>query len=319
MRRHLVIGGTSGIGRAIAKELCDRDEEVSVLIRNKSKADKYYHDLPAVQIIQGDAFKSDDIENAMEGIDVVYYCINVPYHHWSRDAKSLLYTSVNAAIKKKPRFVFPGNVYVYGHAQTITVKESHPLDFHTKKGRIRVEMERMLRTAEDEEGLDYLIIRMPDFYGPYVINGFYEKLFMHSLQGKKLQWYGDLDVTIEFIFIEDAAKGMVIAALSDKPGREFNLPGANLTTPREFLSEIVNQGWKESKIKSTNSGMLIGLAGIFSPVAREFKEMMYLKQERFVLDGTLYKSTFGVLPSTPYKEGIKKTLRWAKNFYGIRT
>jgi len=318
MRRHLVIGGTSGIGRAIAKELIDRKEEVSVLVRNKSKADKYYQDLPSVNIIQGDASKSADIENAISDKEIVYYCINIPYHHWNKEAKPLLYTSMNAAIKSKSRFIFPGNVYVYGHAQTITVKESHPQDSHTRKGKLRIEMERMLKTAEDEEGLDYLIIRMPDFYGPYVINGYSEKVFTNALQGKTIHWYGDIDVTIEFIFIEDAAKAMVTAALTNKPGREFNVPGSSLTTPREFLSEVANQAWKGSKVKANNSGMLVSLAGIFSPLIREFKEMMYLKQERFVLDGTVYKSTFGMLPSTPYKDGIKKTLRWAKNFYGIK-
>lgn len=319
MRRHLVIGGTGGLGRAIAKELTDRQEDVSVFVRNKSKADKYFSDIPSVQIIQGDAAKPADIENAINGNDIVYYCINIPYHHWFRESKPLLYTSINAAVKCKARFVFPGNVYVYGHAQTITVKESHPQDSHTRKGKLRIEMERMLRTAAEEEGLDYLIIRMPDFYGPYIINGFSEKIFIHALQGKKIRWYGDIDVTIEFIYIEDAAKAMVTAALANKPNREYNLPGASLTTPREFLSEVANQAWKGSKVKSSNSRFFIGMAGIFSPIAREFKEMLYLKQERFVLDGTLYKSTFGVLPSTPYKDGIKKTLRWAKNFYGIRT
>lgn len=319
MRRHLVIGGTSGIGRAIAKELADRHEEIAVFIRNKSKAETYYKDLPSVQIIEGDASKSADVENAINESDIVYYCINIPYHHWYKEAKPLLYTSMNAAIKNKARFLFPGNVYIYGHAQTITVKESHPLDSHTRKGKIRIEMERMLRTAEEEEGLDYIIIRMPDFYGPYVINGYYEKIFINALHGKTIKWYGDIDVTIEFIFIEDAAKAMVTAALGNKSVREFNIPGSSLTTPREFLSEVANQAWKGSKIKARNSKLLISAAGLFSPVAREFKEMLYLKQERFVLDGTTYKSTFGVFPSTPYKEGIKKTLRWAKNFYGIRT
>jgi nucleoside-diphosphate-sugar epimerase len=140
-------------------------------------------------------------------------------------------------------------------------------------------------------------------------------MFIHALEGKTIRWYGSLDIPIEFIFIEDAGKAMVLVGLSDKSeGKSYNVPGHSITTPREFLNEISRQGWKNSKVKNTRSNLAVGVAGIFSPLAREFKEMMYLKKERFILEGTLFKFTFGSFPSTPYSLGIKKTLRWLRNF-----
>lgn len=316
MSKHLVVGATSGLGRATAKSLLECGEEVRVLVRNMEKAEKYFSDLKGIEIISGDAAKPEDIASALKGVSVLFYCINVPYHHWESKAKNLLEISLQESIKADAKFVFPGNVYVYGKAQTITVREEHPHDAHTKKGKIRKDMERMLKIASEERGLNYTIVRMPDFYGPFVINGMYDKIFINALQGKPLHWYGKLDIPIEFIYIEDAGKAMSMAGLSDKSnGKEFNVPGSGITSPREFLNEVARQGWKESRIKASNSSLVVSLGGIFNPVAREFKEMMYLKRERFILDGTLFKQTFGYVPSTPYKTGINKTLRWVRHFY----
>lgn len=42
--------------------------------------------------------------------------------------------------------------------------------------------------------------------------------------------------------------------------------------------------------------------------------MLYLKKERLILDGSLYTSTFGDYPSTPYEQGIAATLDWARQW-----
>jgi nucleoside-diphosphate-sugar epimerase len=55
---------------------------------------------------------------------------------------------------------------------------------------------------------------------------------------------------------------------------------------------------------------MIALAGISNPLVREFYEMLYLKRERMILDGTKFRSKFRGIPATPYKDGIKKTLDW---------
>lgn len=177
-------------------------------------------------------------------------------------------------------------------------------------------MEQMLIRANKERGLIYSIIRMPDFYGPYVINGFSEKFFQNALRGKKLQWFGGLNVPIELIFIEDGGEAMAIAGLSAKAdGMQFNMPGCAETTAKKFLKEISRQSGKHSAISSINSEFIVAMAGLFNPVAKEFKEMMYLKSERLIMTGELFRTTFDILPATPYEEGIRKTLEWTKNFF----
>ncbi len=320
--KHLIIGFTGGIGRATAKALLEKGESVVALVRNLQKAEKYAQGLPAIELIQGDAANLSDIEKALENCSTLFYCANVPYPNWQSEARELLAVSITAAVNKKAKLVFPGNVYVFGKAQQSLVNEGHPHAASTKKGKIRIEMEQMILRANKEHGLCYSIVRMPDFYGSFVINGFSEKIFQNALHGKKIQWFGGLNVPTELIYIEDGGEAMAIAGLSSKgDGMQFNvsgysdLPGEAGTTAKKFLKEISRQAGKHSKISSINIEFLVAIAGLFNPIAKEFKEMMYLKSQRLIMTGELFRTTFDTLPATPYEEGIRKTLEWTKNFF----
>jgi nucleoside-diphosphate-sugar epimerase len=315
---YLVLGATGGIGRAIVAELSSKEKKVVVLSRNKQKAENYFKDFNNVTIISGDASNADDVNKASENCGALFYCINTPYNKWAQTVKPLLKISIEACIKNNVKLIFPGNVYIYGFAQYNRVDELHPKFPCAKKGRIRLDMENMLFKAGSDEGLDFAIFRMPDFYGPYVINGFSEKVFTNALTGKALKWIGSKNVDVEYIFIEDAAKAMVEGGLSEKSNRkEFNIPACCETTTEKFLNEISKQGGKDSKMQVLNSNLIFTIMGWFNPIVREVKEMLYLKRHKLILDGSQYKKTFGELPATSYDEGIKKTLDWSREYYKI--
>jgi nucleoside-diphosphate-sugar epimerase len=315
---HLIIGFTGGIGRAVALALNKRNIPTKVLARNPEKARKYADGFSNLEIIAGDASEIADVDRAMEGVSVVYYCVNIPYPAWEKSAIKLFYNCLSSAVKHNVKLVFPGNVYVYGHAKYNPVNEIHPHAAHTKKGQVRMEMEEMMAMARKDQGLDYTIVRMPDFYGPFVINTFSEQLYINALRNKKLQWIGDLHTEIELIYIEDGGEAMLMAALSDKSnGEVFNIPGSDVTTAHNYLSEIINQAGSKGKITTFNSELLFTVIGLFSPMVREVKEMLYLKREKLILDGSKFNDTIGTIPATGYSEGVAKTLEWVKGFYKI--
>jgi hypothetical protein len=68
----------------------------------------------------------------------------------------------------------------------------------------------------------------------------------------------------------------------------------------------------KSKIRTVQK-FIIALAGIKNPMAREFYELLYLRRERMILDGTKFRTKFRRIPATPYKDGIKKTLDWFRD------
>jgi nucleoside-diphosphate-sugar epimerase len=315
---HLILGFTGGIGHAVAVALSKRNIPIKVLVRNADKAKKYADGINNLEIIQGDAANLQDLKKVFQGISVVHYCVNIPYQHWEKEALPLFKKCVDMAVELKVKLIFPGNVYVYGNAKYNPVDEKHPHAAHTKKGQIRMEMEEMMALANQHHGLEYTIVRMPDFYGPFVVNGFSEELYINAIKGKGLRWVGDLSTEIELIFIEDGGEAMVLAALDEKSnGEVFNIPGIETTTAQKYLSEIAKTAGTNSKISTLNSNFLFKIIGLFIPVVKELVEMLYLKREKLILDGKKFTKTIGPLPVTDYNNGIKKTLDWAKGFYQI--
>lgn len=314
----LVVGATGSLGPSVIKELKRRNVGVRAMVRDKSKAELYLGKDSEIEIVQGSAASKESLIGALEDCSHLFYLVNVPYHKWFEKAFPLLHASAEAAVKKNAKLVFPGNVYNYGYAQYNPVDEKHPWDAHTKKGEIRIELENYLKTEKEERGLKHTVVRMPDFYGPFVINTFSEKAYVNALTGKPIRWIGDLDTPTEYIFIEDAGEAMVTAGLSDKStGEEFNVPAYEPITSRDYLTEIVNQAGSKSKITTLNSELVFNLAGVFSPLIREVQEMLYLKRDELILDGTKFKEIFGKLPARNYKDGITATLDWAKDFYNL--
>jgi len=315
-KKCLVVGATGGIGRAAVKAIVEQQFSVRVLVRSKQKAEKYFFGMKNVEIFEGDASKPVDLKKAIKGCSALFYCANVPYTDWIEKARQLLKFSLDAAAEAKARFIFPGNVYVYGHAQYNPVDEKHPHAAHTVKGKIRVEMEEMLKKYSVEKGLQFTIVRFPDFYGPFVVNGFSEKVYLNALAGKSLQWIGAEDVPLEYIFIEDAGKCLVEAGLSEKGiNQEFNVPATKPITNKEYLEIISKLGGANSKFQILNSTLIFTVIGFFNKLIKEVAEMLYLKREELILDGTKFKNTFGYLPSTAYEEGVKKTFEWVRAFY----
>jgi len=315
---HLILGFTGGIGRAVALALSKRNISMKVLVRDANKAAKYTSGLNNIEVVEGDASVVEDLEKSFTDVSHVHYCINIPYQKWEEQALPLLSKSVDAAIKHNVKLVFPGNVYVYGHAKYNPVDEQHPHAAHTKKGHIRMEMEEMLALARKDKGLDYTIVRMPDFYGPFVINGFSEQLYVNAIKGKQLRWIGDLNAEVELIYINDGGEAMVSAALSDKSSGEiFNIPGYSITSSAKYLQEIISQAGSKSKFSTLNTDFLFKVLGLFIPVLKEIVEMLYLKREKLILSGKKYADTIGPVPTTDYSSGIKQTLSWVKEFYKL--
>jgi len=305
---HLVLGATGGSGYWAAQKLIARGERVRLLVRDPSKIPEVAKG-ERVEAVRGDALNEEDVRGAAEGASTIFYCVNSPYNLWTRLAVPMLETTISVAKEVGAKIVFPGNVYVFGHVNTEFVKEDHPRDPHTKKGKIRVQLERMVDAAWKNDGVPYTLVRMPDFYGPHVPNPIYADVFRNALSGKPMPFYGKLDSPFECVYIEDVGEALATAGLDPTTaGESYHLPGIP-TTGREWLTLVAREAGTSPRIRAIPPFM-VGLVGLWNPLAREFHEMLYLKRERLLLDGSKYKAKFGKIPQTPYAEGIKKTLDW---------
>jgi nucleoside-diphosphate-sugar epimerase len=307
---NLVLGATGGIGHWTVAELVEHGESVRVLVRDPERFRRAWPGAKGVDVQAGDALVAEDVLRAAKDTTTIFHCVNVPYSEWTAKVFPMLTNTISAAQAVGARVVFPGNVYVFGHARADLVREDHPREPHTRKGRLRLQMERRLEELHRAQGLSYTIVRMPDFYGPFIVNRLYSDIFRNALRGRSMPWYGDLDVPFEFLFVPDGGGAMVRAGLDPgSNGETYHVPGAGVITPREFLGLVAEASGSNARPRAIPS-WLVALVGMVNPEARELREMLYLRRERLLLDGSKYREKFGAVPATPYRRGVPATLDW---------
>jgi nucleoside-diphosphate-sugar epimerase len=305
----LVTGATGSLGAALVRQLADRD--LRVLVRDAMAFQRMFGDVDA-DVREGDLSVVEDIDDAIDDVDTVFHCACMPYFHWG-DLVGHTRRLITAAEEEEKvvDIVFPGNVLVYGDVGPGTVREDQPHAPGTKKGVIRVNIERQLREANTRGECRTTVARLPDLYGPGVTNRCMRRIFPTVLDGNTVSWPGDLDADREFVHVDDAAAAMVRLAESDVGwGKAWHVPGPGTTTAREFIGKAFELAGHEPDVREA-IGVAINMTDRFTKDAREEKELFYLFLRPPILDGSAWRRSFGAdPPSTPYKDGLKDTVDW---------
>nr|WP_295974102.1 SDR family NAD(P)-dependent oxidoreductase [uncultured Bacillus sp.] len=306
MKKALVLGATGGIGYALVRELVDRGVEVVAFSRRKERLDVLYQKESKVSIFSGDALVEKDVIEAADGVDVIFHAVSFPYQEWREKHPLCMEIIIRAAEKQQAKIALVDNIYAYGIQSKIEVNEDTRKEPHTKKGKIRLAMENRLKRSNSP----YLIVHMPDLYGPNAENTILHETLKNVVLNKSANFVGNTKVAREFIFTLDGAKAMVeLASREDTYNQNWNIPSAHPITGEEII-EILRKEFGYKKSIRTVSKTMIQFIGIFQPFMREMVEMMYLTEDPVILSGKKYEAKIGSIPQTPYKEGIKKTLNW---------
>jgi len=94
-------------------------------------------------------------------------------------------------------------------------------------------------------------------------------------------------------------------------GEVWIAPHAAPSTQQEIIEIAAKELGVEPQY-SVISPLMMRLAGLFVPAARESVEMMYEFTEPFIIDSSKFEKTFG-MHATPMNEAIKETLAWHKS------
>src|ERR1700730_18452086 len=141
--RALIIGATGGIGHAATGALIAHGWSVSALHRDPARAAAGFRSIP-VEWAKGDAMSAADVTAAAKDVNVILHGANPPrYRRWRELAVPMLANSIAAAKASGARVIFPGNVYNFGPNAGTVVDETAPQNPRTRKGAVRVEMEKM--------------------------------------------------------------------------------------------------------------------------------------------------------------------------------
>ena len=310
--RVLVTGGAGFIGSHVADALIARGHEVTVL---DDLSGGFRVNVPsAADFVQGSIVDDQLVDGLFRAsrFDYVYHLAAYAAEGLSHFIKRFNYTNnvigsvtlLNAAINHGTRgFVFASSIAVYGRSPELPMTEDTPPRPEDSYGIAKLAVEQELRATKDLFGLDYLIFRPHNVYGPRQnIADRYRNvvgIFMNQiLQDKPMTIFGDGTQTRAFSYIDDVAPVMAAAVGSERAWNQvFNI-GADQPTTLNDLAERV-----------------AAAMGVPSRV-------VHLEPRHEVphahSDHTRLAAVFGAGRATPLDEGLGRMAAWVKQ-HGART
>jgi nucleoside-diphosphate-sugar epimerase len=305
---HLVLGD-GVIGLAVADEL-QRLGRPHALASRQPPAEASH----AAPHRRTDALDLPQLLAATADATHVHVTLGLAYQTavWQRDWPRIAENLVQAARRHGFRIVFFDNVYPYGPTPLqVPMTEEHPQRPVSRKGQIRKAVDDRLMRAAREDGVPVLIARCADFYGPGVRNSMlYMAGIERQLRGKAAQCLGNPDLPHSLTYTLDAARGLVRLALDDGAyGQAWHLPTASpAPTMRAMLVQSARLLGAPELVQVMPRPM-IGVLGLFVPVLREVKEMLYQNEQPYVFSSARFMQRYPDFRVTPYAEGLLATIR----------
>jgi len=307
----LILGATGGIGGETARQLIREDWEVRALKRGGNRS---VH-TDDIQWIRGDALDREHVNAAATDCSVIVHAVNPPgYRNWQHLVLPMLRNTISAAEQNSSLIVLPGTVYNYGPDAFPLLREDAQQRPVTKKGAIRVQMEKELE-AYSQRGGRVLIVRAGDFFGPHAGNNWFSQgLIKPGRLPKVISNPGTPDTGHQWAYLPDIAK--TISALLARheeldPFARFHMQGHWDPDGREMaraIQRITAHYGSAAKIQPFPWWFMY-MAAPFNATLRELLEMRYLWRQSARLDNTKLVTFLGTEPHTPLDEAVHMTLQ----------
>lgn len=304
-----ILGAGGSIGTELARELTSFTDKIRLVSRNPKKINK------TDELFSADLVNASKVSEAVKGSDVVYLVVGLPYNAklWQEMWPKIMQNTINACKEHKSKLVFLDNIYMYDPDHIPHTTEETPVDPSSKKGKVRADIADMIMNEVKAGSLKALIARAPDFYGPNIKNSLLNDAVFNPLKsGKKANYFASVDFVHSFIWTPDATKATAILGNDEKAyGQVWHLPTASdPMTGRQIIEFLASEMGIKPKFQVAGK-TLISIMGLFNPIMKEFKEMLYQYDREYVFDSSKFEKAYNFKP-TPYKEGLKKMIAAAK-------
>jgi len=200
---------------------------------------------------------------------------------------------LEAARKKSvKRVIYSSASSVVGAAKYVPTDEDHPCFPSTPYAVAKLCCENYVRLYHELYGLQYVIFRFFNVYGPFERTGLAPvTTFMTSMMnGSPVKITGDGSQTRDFVFVKDVAHFIRLATATNTDHALLNL-GTGVPTS------------------------ILQLVGLCAETVGRKPDIQYQPRRagdisNFYADVRRLRETFGEVPHTPLKEGLKQTYNW---------
>ncbi len=263
--RILVTGGAGNVASAVVRKLADNGDNDIVVADNllTGSADRVPVHMPNVCFIKCDVNDFQDISSLFYAFDfdyVFHYAAVVGVQRtldnplWVlRDItgiENLLRLSKNTGVR---RIYYSSSSEVYGEPFEVPQNEdTTPLNSRLPYAVVKNLGEVYLRTYHREFGLEYIIFRLFNTYGPNQSDDFVLPRFVRAaLQNQDIPVYGDGSQTRTFCYVDDNVDACLAAHYKGRFVNDtVNIGGADEISIRDLAELVIRVLDSGSKIRN---------------------------------------------------------------------
>lgn len=297
-----ILGASGQIGHELALSLKrDFTSKIRLVSRNPVKIND------SDELFSADLLNASQTLQAVEGSKIVYMTAGLPIDStmWVERWPVMMRNTIDACAAHQAKLVYFDNTYMYPQTNQPQL-ESTPFQPNGTKGRVRAQITKMLLDAMEQNRLEAVICRAPEFYGPGKTQSITNATIIDNLMaGKSAKVFLRDDTLRSLIFTPDASRAMaVIGNTPDAYMQTWHLPcDDNRLTYRQFVAlaaEIFGAPVKYNVMKE----WLLWLASRAISKVRETEELWprYKVDNIFVSDK--FKARFPDFKVTTYREGL---------------
>jgi dTDP-glucose 4,6-dehydratase len=257
---------------------------------------------PDFQFVEGDICDPIKVEALLGSVDaVINFAAESHVDRSINSSAEFVNTNVAGvqvildAIKvsaRKIRFLQVSTDEVYGSIETGSWDENSPLLPNSPYSASKAGGELLARAYHRTHGLDIVITRCSNNYGPH---HFPEKLIplfiTNLLEGKKVPVYGNGKNVRDWLHVDDHCRGIHAALMAGKSGEVYNIGGGRELTNLEITDLILEaMGADESSI--------------------EYVEDRKGHDLRYSVDWTKINRELGYKPHVKFEDGLSETINW---------
>ena len=305
----LVTGGAGTIGSQIVDQLLDAGvahvDVLDNLVRGRLANLDDALASGRVTLVEGDLRDRDLVHDVTRGKDLVYHEAAIRITQCAEEPRLALEVLVDgtfnvyeAAVEHGvDKLITASSASVYGLAEEFpTTERHHHHNNDTFYGAAKSFNEGMLRSFRAMNGLDYVILRYFNVYGPRMdVHGLYTEVLVRWMEriaaGEPPLILGDGLQTMDFVYVEDVARANLLAAGSDATDEVFNIASGVETSLRDLAAALVD-------VMGGGATPEFGPARAVNPVSRR------------LADTSKAAELLGFTAGIDLNEGLRRLVKW---------
>lgn len=310
-KKIIVTGGAGFIGSHVVDQLLPNDNEVIIIddfSTGKWENIKHHSSNRNVQVEEADIRDLGKMIQLTEGVDVVFHMavaclrtsLNDPMDVHEINATGTLNLCRASFENKVERFIYISSSEAYGSASYVPMDENHPLLPTTVYGASKAAGELYTMAYWRTYGFPTMVVRPFNTYGPREPSEgqraeVIPKFVIRGMAGLQPVIFGTGKQTRDFTWVEDTARGIIMAAECDKLIGD----SVNIARGKEVSIERICQ-------------LVLKELGDQNLKPRYFQEGRPGDVKRHYADVSKAQQLVGYAPTVNIEEGIKRYVEWIR-------